>query len=119
MCDLFSSALISVDPRLKVRSFSLSQREKQNRILIRSASLQFAGCPGGIVVKTFLFSLLLLSAGWTFAQNEPKSASDHETTIQGCLNGTHGEYNLTDSSHHTYQLAGDTSKLSDYVGHKV
>jgi hypothetical protein len=35
------------------------------------------------------------------------------------LNGSAGNWTLTDQSGKTYQLAGDTSKLSDHVGHQV
>jgi hypothetical protein len=35
------------------------------------------------------------------------------------LNGSAGNWTLTDQSGKTYQLSGDTSKLSDHVGHQV
>jgi hypothetical protein len=89
--------------------------------------------------KTVLLSLFLLCAVWAFAQTYPSqstnpgssqsgqsstssqtsSSSGNETTVEGCLNGSSGNYTLTDTSGKTWQLSGDTSKLSDHVGHKV
>jgi Protein of unknown function (DUF5818) len=40
-------------------------------------------------------------------------------SVEGCVSGSAGNYTLTDASGKTYQLAGDTSKLSDHVGHQV
>jgi uncharacterized protein DUF5818 len=39
--------------------------------------------------------------------------------VEGCLQGSDGNFTLTDSSGTTYQLAGDTSKLTEHVGHEV
>ena len=48
-----------------------------------------------------------------------QTSSDSGSSIEGCLNGSAGNWTLTDQSGKTYQLAGDTSKLSDHVGHQV
>ncbi len=40
-------------------------------------------------------------------------------TVEGCLGGAVGSFTLTDGSGKTYQLVGDTSKLSEHVGHMV
>ena len=45
--------------------------------------------------------------------------SGSETTIRGCLNSSGGGYTLTDASGTTYQLQGDTSKLSSHVNNEV
>jgi hypothetical protein len=86
-----------------------------------------------------LLTLLLLCAVWVFAQAYPNqnpsssqsgqsssqtssqtpSSSGNEKKVEGCLNGAGGNYTLTDSSGKTWQLAGDTSKLPEHVGHKV
>jgi len=63
---------------------------------------------------SLLATVVLLSATWMVAQS-----SDSKTSIQGCLSGSTGSYTLTDQSGKTYQLAGDTSKLTDYVGQEV
>lgn len=42
-----------------------------------------------------------------------------ETSIKGCLNSSGGGYTLTDASGTTYQLQGDTSKLSANVNNEV
>ncbi len=47
------------------------------------------------------------------------STSSDNSTIEGCLNGSAGNYTLTDTSGKSWQLSGDTSKLSDHVGHQV
>ncbi len=81
-----------------------------------------------------LAAVLLLSAAWLQAQqdtqaspstatsaqaNASQAGSGSETTVQGCLQGSSGNFTLTDKSGTTYQLAGDTSKLAEHVGHEV
>jgi Protein of unknown function (DUF5818) len=92
-------------------------------------------------------SVLLLGLTWSFAQTNGSSetspsgstagasqssgaqsgssgqmgqsnASGH-TTVEGCLNGSNGNFTLTDKNGNTYQLTGDTAKLSEHVGHEV
>jgi hypothetical protein len=53
------------------------------------------------------------SDGYSSASSSPAD------TLEGCLSGSAGNFTLTDQSGKTYQLAGDTSKLSDHVGHQV
>lgn len=48
-----------------------------------------------------------------------QTSSDSGNSIEGCLSGSAGNWTLTDQSGKTYQLSGDTSKLSDHVGHQV
>jgi Protein of unknown function (DUF5818) len=79
-----------------------------------------------------LFSVLLLGLSWAMAQNGTSSASSStaagqtshastngETSVEGCLSGSNGSYTLTDKNGMTYQLSGDTAKLSEHVGHEV
>jgi hypothetical protein len=40
-------------------------------------------------------------------------------SVEGCLSGSAGNYTLTDASGTAYQLSGDTSKLSEHVGHQI
>ncbi|HEY1272186.1 MAG TPA: DUF5818 domain-containing protein [Terriglobales bacterium] len=47
------------------------------------------------------------------------SSSGSSHTVQGCLSGSDGSFMLTDQSGTTYRLTGDTSKLSEHVGHEV
>ena len=47
------------------------------------------------------------------------SGSEKGNAVEGCLSGSAGNFTITDASGTTYQLAGDTSKLSDHVGHEV
>lgn len=64
------------------------------------------------------------------AQSSPSSTTTQSTTtqttetsngtsIEGCLAGSSGSYTLTDSTGKSWQLAGDTSKLTEHVGHQV
>ncbi len=78
--------------------------------------------------KTLMLALaLLLSAAWLQAQEQyPQTGSSQkeatasgQTTVEGCLQGSDGNYTLTDNSGTMYQLKGDTSKLSAHVGHEV
>jgi hypothetical protein len=80
-----------------------------------------------------LLSVLLLGASWAAAQDNssptnPNSATPSQTSsataagatsVQGCLSGSSGNYTLTDKNGASYQLTGDTAKLSEHVGHEV
>jgi hypothetical protein len=71
-----------------------------------------------------ILSVLLLGTCWAAAQNYPsQSGSSHvpssTTTVEGCLSSNNGNYTLTDSHGNNLQLTGDTSKLSEHVGHTV
>lgn len=48
-----------------------------------------------------------------------QTSTDSSNSIEGCLSGSSGNWTLTDQSGKTWQLAGDTSKLSDHVGHQI
>jgi len=80
----------------------------------------------------YLLAATLLLSVWVFAQTtspqqlNPVQAGSQETgadrggsTIEGCLAGSAGSFTLTDSSGKTYQLAGDTAKLNEHVGHTL
>lgn len=85
-------------------------------------------------MRQMLFlSVLLLGATWAMAQNgqtptaptqttpsqEASAGSGSDTSVQGCLSGSDGNYMLTEKNGTTYQLSGDTAKLSEHVGHEV
>jgi len=77
-------------------------------------------------MRYLLLSILLLSACWIVAQDSTQTSgqtgsnsSGGNTTVQGCLSGSNGNYMLTDKNGATYQLTGDTAKLSAHVGHEV
>lgn len=55
----------------------------------------------------------------TTTQTTETSTDANATSIEGCLSGSSGSYTLTDQSGKAWQLAGDTSKLSDHVGHQI
>jgi Protein of unknown function (DUF5818) len=83
-------------------------------------------------------SVLLLGASWAVAQDStaPSQTNSGQTssqasasqsdssgagtqTVQGCLSGSNGKYTLTDDQGKSYDLAGDTSKLANHIGHEV
>ena len=87
-----------------------------------------------------LLSILLLGACWAVAQDSTSqpnsnssdtsassassgqtgsSAAGSATSVEGCLSGSSGNYTLSDKNGNTYQLTGDTAKLSEHVGHEV
>jgi hypothetical protein len=92
-----------------------------------------------------VLSVLLLGLTWAVAQDSttqssPSSASQSsagsdssgmasstptqagsngQVTVEGCLSGSSGNYTLSDKNGVTYQLTGDTAKLSEHVGHEV
>ena len=84
-----------------------------------------------------LLSVLLLGACWAVAQDTTSQTNSNSsetsassgqtssatasgtTTVQGCLSGSSGNFTLTDKNGNTYQLTGDTAKLSEHVGHEV
>jgi hypothetical protein len=69
-----------------------------------------------------LFSALLLSMAWAAAQTSPSQGTTGNTaqeTVKGCLSSSGGNYMLTDKNGKTFQLTGDTSKLSEHVGHEI
>jgi hypothetical protein len=80
------------------------------------------------MTRTLLLALsLLVSAAWVQAQAQyPQTGSSQtgatasgQTTVEGCLQHSEGNYTLTDKTGTTYQLKGDTSKLKAHVGHEV
>jgi hypothetical protein len=92
-----------------------------------------------------MLAVLLLSVVWASAQTttttpaetapssgqssttSPSTSGDSSMSqtsangdwIQGCLNGSDGNYTLTDQSGNSYRLTGDTAKLSEHIGHEV
>ena len=83
-------------------------------------------------MKHLVLAALLCCGLWAFGQStdpaaspsssgqSASSSSGGSTTVDGCLSGSAGSYTLTDkASGMTYNLSGDTSKLSAHVGHEV
>ena len=75
---------------------------------------------------SILASALVLSTALLQGQNPPPAGnpSDHPTsanasTVQGCLQGSNGSFTLTDKSGTTYGIQGDTSTLTEHLGHEV
>jgi hypothetical protein len=55
----------------------------------------------------------------TFSPEQSAPPAKAEATIQGCLAGSGDSFTLTEKSGKAYQLEGDSSKLSNHVGHEV
>ncbi|MFZ0300943.1 MAG: hypothetical protein WAM13_21520 [Candidatus Sulfotelmatobacter sp.] len=69
-----------------------------------------------------LFSALLLAMSWAAAQtpaSQGTSGNTGQETVKGCLSSSGGNYMLTEKNGKTFQLTGDTSKLSEHVGHEI
>jgi len=70
---------------------------------------------------------MLLGLTWAIAQDTtgatPSRAAGQsasgQTTVEGCLSGSNGNFTLTDKHGTTYQLTGDAATLSEHVGHEV
>jgi hypothetical protein len=72
-----------------------------------------------MLALSFLLSTALLQAQEQYPPVGSSATASGQTTVQGCLQGSDGNYTLTDNSGTTYTLQGDTSKLSAHVGHEV
>ena len=70
-----------------------------------------------------LLSVLLLGVSWAAAQTESQASktktSGGQETVQGCLSNSGGAYTLTAKDGKTFQLTGDTAKLTEHVGHEI
>jgi len=72
-----------------------------------------------------ILCVLLLGAFWAAAQDSSQTsaqtsqATASQTTVQGCLSDSGGNYTLTQKNGTTFQLTGDAALLSKHVGHEV
>jgi hypothetical protein len=73
-----------------------------------------------------ILSIMLLGLTWAIAQDQTGTASSRaghsasgQKTVEGCLSGSNGNFTLTDKNGMSYELTGDTAKLSEHVGHEV
>jgi hypothetical protein len=60
-----------------------------------------------------------MGSGQTGSNHEMSPTSSGDTSVQGCLSGSDGNYTLTDKNGNSYRLTGDTAKLSEHIGHEV
>jgi len=76
-----------------------------------------------MIKMVMLAVVLLASTAWLQAQQYPpdssKQTGSSQNKVEGCVQGADGNFTLTDSSGTTYQLQGDTAKLTEHVGHEV
>jgi hypothetical protein len=70
--------------------------------------------------------VLLTAATWVYAQapqstrgQTPATTASGQTRVEGCLEGSNGIFTLRAANGTVYQLTGDTSRLSEHVGHEV
>jgi hypothetical protein len=70
--------------------------------------------------------MLVVPAVWLSSQDTSQTGIGHtgttastEATLEGCLQGSDGNYTLTDRHGRTYQLQGSASKLATHAGHEV
>lgn len=73
-----------------------------------------------------ILSIMLLGLTWAIAQDQSGAASSRagqsagsQMTVEGCLSGSNGNFTITDKNGTSYQLTGETAKLSEHVGHEV
>lgn len=73
-----------------------------------------------------ILSIMLLGLTWAIAQDTTSTQSSRagqsasgQVTVEGCLSGSNGNFTLTDKNGTSYQLTGDTAKLTEHVGHEV
>jgi hypothetical protein len=80
--------------------------------------------------NTLLLAVTLLCcATWMAAQSSSNpggststgqmNSGQNQTTIQGCLTSSSGNYVITDSSGTQYQLSGNTANLSSHANQQV
>ncbi len=73
-----------------------------------------------LLLLSFLLSgYMLIAQNSSSTSNSTQASSGDQNTVQGCLSRSDNGYTLTDKAGTKYQLAGDTSKLSEHVGHEV
>src|SRR5271168_4039111 len=84
-------------------------------------------------MRCVLLSVLLLGATWAAAQNSPSQSNPSQTstsqtmtgntgsqtTVQGCLRASNGNYTLTDKNGNSFQVIGGAAKLSKEIGNEV
>lgn len=75
--------------------------------------------------KLLMLLSLLLCTGWLLAQEGGMSKGQGQmgkgeaTKVEGCLQKSGSGFTLMDASGKMYDLQGDSSKLSEHVGHEV
>ncbi|MGE5113978.1 MAG: hypothetical protein ACM3JB_24220 [Acidobacteriaceae bacterium] len=75
-------------------------------------------------MKNLTLSLLLLFVFGIYAiaqdsSDQTTKGPSSETAVQGCLSHSGAGYTLTDKSGTAFHLTGETSKLTEHVGHEV
>jgi hypothetical protein len=71
-----------------------------------------------LTLLLFICAVCLLAETASTSSDKSQKSSDL-TTIQGCLQITMSQYNLTESDGTVHQLSGAAKKLGPQVGHEV
>ena len=75
--------------------------------------------------KLVMVLSLLLCTGWLVAQEssmgkgQMNKGESAQMKVEGCLQKSASGFTLTDSNGKTYDLQGDSAKISEHVGHEV
>ncbi len=88
-----------------------------------SAGAQTSGTPQsgaqtGATAQTGQTGNMGAQSNGTYGQNNSQSSAGN-TTLEGCLSGSSGNYTLTANNGMTYQLQGNNDKLNKHVGQEV
>lgn len=89
------------------------------RQVLLCVSILFLGLTWGFAQTSGSGEATPSGSGQTGSSSQMGHAGSGHTTVEGCLSGSSGNYTLTDKQGNTYQLTGDTAKLSEHVGHEV
>ena len=75
--------------------------------------------------KLVMVLSLLLCTGWLVAQEgsmgkgQMNKGESSQMKVEGCLQKSASGFTLTDTAGKTYDLQGDSAKISEHVGHEV
>jgi len=76
-------------------------------------------------MRKLLLIPVLLATTWALAQSDQTAPGQmgkgnaSQTSVQGCLSGSSGNYTLTDKTGTTFQLTGSSADLKSHVGQQV
>jgi hypothetical protein len=74
-------------------------------------------------MRKLLLIPVLLATTWALAQSDQTApmgkGKANQTSVQGCLGGSDGNYTLTDKTGNTYQLTAGSADLKSHVGQQV
>jgi hypothetical protein len=76
-----------------------------------------------VVITALLYCLIggaALADSHTERSQPPQTGkADKPAIVMGCVSAGNGSFKLTDGSGTNYQLAGDETKFTEHIGHRV